>query len=187
VGEIKSAWEIAQEKASKLGELSPEEREEQRQDRCRLIGESLADKYLSHDDIHFLKTELSKHSSQDKDLISKAAISRLIEGIDLGYSLTLDKIGQGILTLANTKTATETLGKIKELFQEYAEVENRERQEIEKYGREMLHQLRISGTAISRINVQAKDEWHKKLNQLFNPYDEKLNYLKQELLSIVDV
>jgi len=183
MGEIKSAWEIAQARASKLGELSHEEREEQRQSRCRLSGKSLAEKYLSQYDISLLEAELSKHSDQDKDSISEAAIQRLIEGIDLRCAPTLDKISQGILTLTNATTATKTLGKIKDLFQEYEEAKNRERQEIEKAGREMLHQLRISGTAISQINMQAKEEWQKKLSQLARPFEENLNYLKQELLS----
>jgi len=183
VREIKSAWEIAQEKASKLGELSPEEREEQRQDRCRLIGKSLAEKYLSQYDVRLLEAELNKHSAQDKDLISEAAIHRLIKGIDLKYGPTLDKISQGILTLTNTATAIETLGKIKELFQEYDEAENRERQEIEKAGREILHQLRISGSAISQINIRAKEEWDEELNQLTGPFEESLNRLKQDFLS----
>jgi len=182
VGEIKSAWEIAQAKASKLGELSIEEREKQRQSRCRLIGKSLAEKYLSQYDISFLRAELGKHSAQDKDSISEAAIHRLIEGIDLRYAPTLDKISQGILTLTDNTTATTTLGKIKELFREYEEAENRERQEIEKSGREMLHQSRVSGTAISQINIRARDEWQKKLNQLAHPFEGRLNQLKHELI-----
>ena len=181
MGEIKSAREIAQEKASKLGELSPEERKGQRQDRCRMIGKSLAEKYLSQYDIRLLETELNKHSAQDKDLMKQATIHRLIEGINLRYGSTLDKISQGILTLANNAMAIETVGKIKELFQEYDEAENRARQEIENAGMEILHQLRISGTAISQINIRAKEEWEQRLNQLTGPFEERLNYLKQEL------
>ena len=187
VGEIKSAWEIAQEKASKLGKLSPEEREVQRQGRCRVIGKSLAEKYLSQQDIGLLEAELNKQSTQDKNLISAAAIHRLTEAIDLRYAQTLDKIGQGIITLADTTTAGKTLGKIKELFQEYEESENTEKQEIEKAGREMLHQLRISGSAISRINVRAGEEWQKKLNQLAHPFEERLKHLKNELLNSMRV
>jgi hypothetical protein len=187
MGEIKSAREIAQEKASKLGELSAEERKEQRQDRCRTIGKSLAEKYLSQHDIHILETELNKHSTQDKDLIKQAAIHRLVEGINLKYGSTLDKISQGILTLANTATVIETMDKIKELFQEYEEAENREREEIEKAGMEILHQLRVSGTAISQINIRAKSEWEQRLNQLSSPFEERLNNLKQKLANIACV
>jgi hypothetical protein len=181
MGEIKSAREIAQEKVSKLGELSPEERRGQREDKCRLIGKSLADKYLSQYDTRLLETELNKHGAQDKNLIIQAAVQRLIEGINLRYGSRLDKINQGILTLVNTETAIETLGKIKELFQEYEEAENRERQDIEKAGREILHQLRVSGTAIGQINIRAKDEWEKRLTQLAGPFEERLSELIQKL------
>jgi hypothetical protein len=181
MGEIKSAREIAQEKASKLGELSPEERKGQRQDKCRLIGKSLAEKYLSQYDTRLLEAELNKHGDQDKKLIKQAAVHRLVKGINLKYGSKLDKISQGILILANTAKAIETLGKIKELFQEYEEAENRERQEIEKAGREILHQLRVSGTAINQINIRAEEEWEKRLTQLTSPFEERLNDLKQEL------
>jgi hypothetical protein len=181
VGEIKSAWEIAQEKTTKLGKLSPEEKKRQRQDRCRLIGKSLAEKYLGHYDVRLLEIELNKHSAEDKDIIKQAAIHRLIEGINLGHSLRLGEISQGILNLANNEKTVQILGKIKELFQEYNEIENREKQEIDKAGREILHQLRISGTAISQINPRAKEEWQKKLNYLAHPFEERLNALKQEL------
>ena len=181
MGEIKSAREIAQEKVSKLGELSPEEKKGQQQDRCRTIGKSLAEKYLSQYDIRLLETELNKDNAQDKELIRQAAIHRLIEGIDLRYGSALDKISQGILTLANDAKAIETIGKIKDLFQEYAESENRARQEIEDAGMEILHQLRIAGTAISQINIRAKEEWEQRLNQLTAPFEERLKHLKQEL------
>src|SRR4030042_3210754 len=139
MGEIKSAREIAQEKVSKLGELSPEERREQKQDKCRLIGKSLAEKYLSQYDTRLLEAELNKHGAQDKNLIQQAAVHRLIEGINLKYGSKLDKISQGILTLANTAMAIETIGKIKKIFQEYAEAENGARQDIEKASIGILH------------------------------------------------
>jgi len=181
VSDIKSAWEIAQEKASKLGELSTEEREEQRKDRCRLIGESLAEKYLSHHEIGSLEDELRKHTAQDKDLVSRAAVLRLVQAFDLQYPTELTEISQGILALYNSPTAMKALDGVEALFQEYTEAEDQERQEIDREGREMLHQLRISGTAVGRLNIRAKEEWQKKLDQTAKPFEEKLNYLKQEL------
>ncbi|HEX76655.1 MAG TPA: hypothetical protein G4O12_08795 [Dehalococcoidia bacterium] len=182
MGEIKSTWEIAQEKASKLGELSLEEQKKQREDRCRPIGKSLAEKYLSEHDTQHLEAELSKYNSEDKELISQTALHQLIEGIDLRRGSILDRMSQGILSLAKTETAAEIVGKIKELFQEYQEAEKGERQDIEKAGREILHQLRISGTAISQINIRAKGEWQEKLDKVVHPTKERLNRLKQELL-----
>ncbi len=183
MGEIRSAWEIAQEKANKLGALSPEERKKQKDEKCRSIGKALAEKYLGLGDVRFLESELAKYSGQDKDLISRSVIRRLVQGIDLSYGLKLDEISQGILAISPSVASAQIIDKIKELFNEYGEAKNREGQEIEKAGREMLHQLRISGTAISKINIRAKEEWLKRLNQLGGPFEERLNGLKQQLLS----
>src|SRR4030042_2782440 len=113
MGEIKSAREIAQENVSNIGELAPEERREQKQDKCCLIGKSLAEKYLSQYDIRLLGGELNKHNDQDRKLIKQAAVDRLIEGINFNYGSKLDKNRQGILTLVDTATAIETLKKKK--------------------------------------------------------------------------
>ena len=185
MGEIKSAWEIAREKAAKLGELSPEERKQQREDRCSSIGKALAEQYLSQHDIQHLEAEFSKYNGEERELITQAVLQRLTEALDLRYSLTLNTISQGVLILIKTETVAETIAKIRELFQEYRETEEREKQEIERTGMEILHQLRISGTAISQINIRAKEEWQKKLLELAQPFNERLGKLKQELLTSI--
>ena len=179
--DIKSAWEIAQEKASKLGELSVEEREEQRQHKCRELGEALADKYLSSYDVEVIKDKLSKHDTSDKDLISRVAVNRLSRSIDLRYPNILSEISRGILYLENTNAIKQTLEEIKALFYEYASAEARQRQDIEKESSEILHQMRIAGTAIGGLNVRAKEEWQKKLDETALPFDSRLNALKREL------
>ena len=183
MGEIKSAWEIAREKADKLGELSSEERKMQMEGRCKLIGESLAEKYLSGGSTRSLEAELNKYGSEEKELITRVVVQRLIEEIDLKHGSVLDKISQGILNLIKIESAAETVDKIAVLLQDYQATEYRERQEIEKAGRAILHQMEISGTAVDTINIRAKDEWQKKLDQLIQPFEERLNRLKQELSS----
>ncbi len=187
MAEIKSAWEIAQEKASKLGELSPQERTRQKEERLQLIGTSLAEKYLSQGDVRLLEIELGKCSSQDRELVRKAALGRLVENIDLTHGVNLDEIVQGITALYHTEAVTQAVDKIRALFQEYHELEKKQRQEIYKVGREMLHQLRISGTAISLINIHAKGEWKKRLESIAQLFVERLNSLKQELLTAAGI
>ena len=182
VPNIKSAWEIAQEKANKLGDLSAQEREEQRQGKCRLLGEALADKYLSQHDIRVIKDELEKHGPPDKDSISEAMLHRLGQSIDLKYPGGLSEISKGILASSNSASTKQTLDLIETLFQEYIEVEKKQRQEIEDTGGQILHQLRISGSAIGRVNIHAKEEWQAKLDQTAGPFTERLNSLKRELL-----
>jgi hypothetical protein len=181
VSDIKSAWEIAQEKARKLGGLSVEEREAQRQDKCRLVGNGVADKYLSSHDVGILKDELDKHEAADKDLIVRAAVRRLSEAIDLQYPNRLAEISPGILALKNSNAVKTTLDEIKGLFQEYALAEDKERKDIEQASAETLHQMRISGSAIGRLNLRAKEEWQERLDQTAGPFNDRLKSLKQKL------
>jgi hypothetical protein len=71
---------------------------------------------------------------------------------------------------------------IKQLFDEYEQVVRRKIEEMEKPGREILHRLRISGSAIEGINLRVKDEWQQSLDKIAQPYQEKLEELRQKLL-----
>ncbi|MBM3167510.1 MAG: hypothetical protein FJZ83_02805 [Chloroflexi bacterium] len=183
MGNIKSAWELAHEKADKLGELSQEEKRKQMEERCSQIGKTLADKYLERENTRYLETELKKYNGQDKESIAHATLERLTDAIDFRYAKALEKIKDGIL-LVSKNSAKDIVNQVEELFREYQEAEEGKRQEIEKAGKEILHQMRISGTAIGKINIQANAQWQKDLEQTSQPFEEKLRSLKQELLSI---
>ena len=183
MGKIKSAWEIALEKAEKLGDLSPEERRKQIEDRSRIIGVSLFEKYISQPESRFFETALNQYAGEDRELIRRAIFQKLVDGIELGHGLELDIISQGTFSLVKAEAVMKTMDKIEELFQEYNNIETEAKEEIEREGREVLHQMMVSGTAINHINPQATEEWQNKLNELAYPFEERLNSLKQELLS----
>ncbi len=181
MGELKSAWEIAQEKAKKLGDLSAEERGKQREKECLQIAKALADKYLAHPDARLLTSELAKYDGQEKELITRFLLRQFVDTIDIRFSANTEHAIRGILTLNQDNAVAETLNRIKELLQEYQVAEARQKEDIEKAGREILHQMRISGSAVSRINPQARDEWQKKLEMVAQPFTETLKGLKQRL------
>jgi hypothetical protein len=181
MGDIKSAWEIAHEKADKLGGLSPEEKKRQKEERYIQLGKALADKYVERENTRYLEAELKKYDGPDRELITRATLERLSDRIDFRHSQALEKIKEGILVVSKNH-AKDRVNQIEELFREYLDAEESEKQKIEKAGREMLHQMRISGTAIGKINVQANAEWQESLNQLSQPFEEKLQVLKQGLL-----
>jgi transketolase len=104
-----------------------------------------------------------------------------VDTIDIRFSTSTEHAMQGILNLNHDNAVTETLNRIKELLQEYQVAEARQKEDIENAGREILHQMRISGSAVSRINPQARDEWQKKLETVAQPFAETLKKLKQRL------
>jgi hypothetical protein len=184
MGELKSAWEIAQERAARLGKLSPEEEEEQERQRCREIGQALAQKWLGSSQELDLTAELAKHEQKEEAVIKQALIEHLVRAIELtapqGVS-TSKRIIEVISSLQPELQSRAT--EISQLIQEYELAEQRIRQELESKGRETLHQLRISGTAVGAINIEAAQEWQLARQELMESLTPQLDKLKRTLTS----
>ena len=113
----------------------------------------------------------------------------LVEAIDFQSSKPgvsrLERAIQGIASLEpKSQPITERITK---LAQEHEQAERKTRQELESNYRELLHQLRISGTAVGDINLEATPEWQpaqQGLAELFRP---RLDSLKQELTCIFEL
>jgi len=185
VGEIKSAWEIALEKVERLGSLSPEERRQQKEKEFSSIGQILAGKYLAGLGLWQLETELDKYRAEEKGLVQKSLASNLIQTIELGNRDRLQRVTEAILALKQGDSAiTSIRSEIEQLFQEYEEEAQKESREIDKSAREVLHQLRISGSAIGAINPGVLPELRQNLNRLAQPYEERLEGLKTKLIDL---
>ena len=179
MGELRSAWEIAQEKAEKLGILSPEEQRQQKEQQCCLTGTALAQKYLDAPEWQALITELQKYPEEEQDSIRGAIISHLAETMDLRNTGRLERAVEILASLeSRSQPITE---QITELIEEFHQAEKKTRQEIEHEGRETLHQMRISGTAVGSINIEAREEWRELWYNLVTPFAQRLDTLKQEL------
>jgi hypothetical protein len=184
MGELKSAWEIAQERANRLGKLSAEEKEQQERQGYRQIGQVLAQKWLDSSQQLDITTELNKHEEKERATIKQAVIEHLVEAIE--FTTT-----QGINSVKRVVEAISSLGpelqpkaeEISQLVQEYEEAEQKIRQELESNYRETLHQLRISGTAVDAINIEADHQWQIARQGLVESFTPRLNDLKQALIS----
>jgi len=184
MGELKSAWEIAQEKANRLGKLSVEEKEQQERQRYRQIGQVLAQKWLDSSQKLDMPAELNKHEEKEREIIKQAVIEHLAEAIE--FTTT-----QGINSMKKVIAAISSLGpelqpkaeEIGQLVQEYEGAEQKIRQELESDYRETLHQLRISGTAVDAINIEADHKWQVARQGLVEAFTPRLNDLKQALIS----
>jgi hypothetical protein len=182
MGELKSAWEIAQEKANRLGKLSAEEKEQQARQRYRQIGQVLAQKWHSSQQLN-MTAELNKHEEKEREIIKQAVIEHLVEAIE--FTTT-----QGINSVKRVIEVISTLGPelqpkaegIGQLVQEYEAAEQKIRQELESDYRETLHQLRISGTAVGAINIEADHKWQLARQGLVEAFTPKLHDLKRALI-----
>ena len=183
MSELKSAWEIAQARANRLGKLSAEEKEQQKRQEFRQVGQALAQKWLDGAQQLDITTELSRHEEKNRDIIKQAAMEHLVEDIELTTARGRNSVGkiiEGINSLEpGLQPEAEEIGK---LVQEYEEAERKMRQELESDYRETLHRLRISGTAIATINIEADHKWQPVRQKLVESFIPRLDDLKRAII-----
>jgi len=182
MSELKSAWEIAQERASRLGKLSADEKEQRDLQGYRQVGQALAQKWLDSPHRLDLVAEANKHDETGRTAIRQAAIEHLADAIDFTTAQginSLEKIIEGLVSL-RPESRDKAEG-IHHLAQEYEGSEQKIRQELESSYRETLHRLRISGTAVSAINLEANPRWQSARQELIESFASRLNDLKHAL------
>jgi hypothetical protein len=183
MSELKSAWEIAQERASRLGKLSAEEKERQELQAYRQIGHALAQKWLDNPHLD-MAAELNRHEEKGRPTIRRAAIEHLADAIDFTTAQGMNSL-QGIIEgLVNLGPELQPRAQeVGQLAREYEAAEEKIRQELESSYRETLHRLRISGTAVGAINLETNPQWQSARQGLVEGFASRLNNLKQALAS----
>ena len=189
MSELKSAWEIALEKSNKLGKPSAEEEQRYLEEKYRQIGTAIVRKYLddprgSPESSSGLTSQLEAHSEKEKNpiiknLIRRAALNELIAALDLKNPMNPNEICQGIASLR--PESQPVLDQVTQLVQEYEQARGETRRELENKGKEVLHRLRISGTAVGDTNIEDSTEWQEKQQLLMATFAPKLDSLEQEL------
>jgi hypothetical protein len=183
MSELKSAWEVAQERANRLGKLSAREKEQQETQRYRQAGQALAQKLMDGSQRLDVAAELDKQEENGRETIKQAVIKHLVEAIEFAAPKGGDSVKGIIEAITSLKPElqprTEEIG---QLVQEYEFAEQKIRQELEGQYRETLHQLRISGTAIDTINIEDNPQWQLARQGLVESFAPRLNVLKQTLL-----
>ena len=184
MSELKSAWEVAQERANRLGKLSVEEKEQQARQRYRQIGQVLAQKWLDSSQRLDMTAELNKHEEKEREIIKQAVIEHLVEAIEFTTTQGMNSVKRVIEAISSLgpelQPKAEEIGR---LVQEYEGAEQKIRQELESDYRETLHQLRISGTAVDAINIETDHKWQLARQELVEAFTPRLNDLKQALVS----
>jgi hypothetical protein len=181
---MKSAWEIAMEKAEKLGKLSPEENQRMRQATYGPAGEGLAKKYLSGLPLKHLEIELEKYTGDDRRMVLKSLLTVLKAEITLDRLDNTDKALEAWRAFAATEQAHRAIQDIKSLLADYERAiksqEGKPVQEVEDEMRRQLEQEGISGSALV-INIKKSPKVVMGLENLKKEYSASLIALKEEL------
>jgi metal-dependent hydrolase (beta-lactamase superfamily II) len=187
---MKSAFEKAMEKAEKLGGLSPEEMRERKEAEYTALGRAIAERYLGHGHKQLLEEEVGRYGRGEKGIVTGAALSRLVEAIDLksGEVVVTGRALEGLVILKGKGQVLEAVGRIKVLLQEFRDVRQQkyeiEKESIEKDGRELLHRLRIAGSAVGAINLKSSETWEVLSAEIESQFSQRLEALKRELLGL---
>ncbi|MFC1900646.1 hypothetical protein ACFLYN_03530 [Chloroflexota bacterium] len=192
---IRSAREIALEKAESIGEATDEER---LQWKYVPQGEKLAAKYLKEDSN--LVVELRQYDEEAKKHVIKGAMDVLTRNFNLPKN-DVDKkhnrrIMDGVKLLKTDKAAVENVySKIRYLFNHYEkEGEEQRQQAYQSLKTDMEAQIQqamqqqmnpLMGTKIDvERQPQFQQEWRKLMVQLDAAYISHLNEYKQELIEL---
>jgi hypothetical protein len=189
MGEMKSAYDRAMERAGKLGKLSPDEMKKQEEERLLTIGRAIADKYLTHGSTQILKDDIEKLRAEDRALVGKGARLGLAGTISFDKGVTsesIDKIAAGLTALAADKKSVidESIDSVKKLLEELeAELDttySKEYSHLESERRVLLQGLGISGSAVGGVNTEGSTAWRKIEEALREQYNAKLEPLKKK-------
>jgi len=180
MGELKSAWEIAMEKASTVGSLSPEELYQQKMVRFQQIGNGLALNYLNTSDLRPLEEGLRKLEGEERALVSRSVAKTLAEAIQLGDRAALEKVMVAFRYLKNDEEVNKTIALIEDVFEEFELVQQKKPTSLDHGTSEELSKKGISGNAIRAIDSTHSHQQHD-LEDVMKPYEEKLAKLRQQL------
>lgn len=165
--------------------LTPEDKEKAKRERYIGEAEGLANRFLNIPSyrVEDLTRDLSKYEGDAKDIVTKVILSKFVKKVNL--SQNNKRVVEGISALgseyAEKIKEVESLRNEREqaIQQRYTQL----KKEIERPIRERLNQLKISGSAIGDVNVEANEAWYQILSEINLEYDKKLDIVKQKLLS----
>jgi hypothetical protein len=197
MGDIKSAFEIAMEKVSKIEDATLEERIKWK---FFPQGEQLGAKYLK-EDVNLL-TELAKYKESERKHVTQGIVEVLARSIDLPRNDAAKRINRkamdGIKLLKKDKSGVENIySKFRYVFNHYAQQGEQQRKQAyeqvkvqfaaklqqamqQQYG----NNVRINPNVNLESHPQFQEEWRRVLVQLEQQYIDHLNEYRKELIEI---
>ncbi|MDP2954301.1 MAG: hypothetical protein Q8O76_13420 [Chloroflexota bacterium] len=181
---IKSAWEIALERADKLGKLTSEEKRKQQEEKYAPVGQALAQRFLSGQSPRDL--DLEKYQGEERGIVVKAALAIFVEALELTDASRALRALEGVRAFSGGGEAVEGIGReIEALLREHKEAQEKEREssqgDLRKRAERQLRERGIGGSAV-RPNLQASRVWRGTETGQDSPYAERLALLKGRLL-----
>lgn len=191
MGEMKSAWQIAMEKADKLGKVSPDELNS-----IKYVpeGNKIASQFLLDEKLD-LASEMAKFPAGDAAKFVKKGIDEiLIRNITLPHNdedtRKTNRAMTGLRVIKENKKQLESiLGLINTLVhqyqlalqQTYAEFKKKAEVTIQQASRTTRPQRGDQMPLEQKLQLQLQEEWREVHSELDSQYDKALNEHKQKI------
>jgi len=175
---IKSALDIALQKASKLGNLSAEEKQSIRNEELKGIGEALGKRYLHGLALRDLELELNSHRDEAHPLVAHYLLAFLTDAIEMSDPAGAERM---LDALRHFSSDQENMGNIKSLFQEYkSAIEQAWQRNQDTLAAAKIKELKLKGISGSAIVpcVETSSQWLEIRRQLDSYYQEHLAQIK---------
>jgi len=197
MGDIKSAFEIAMEKISKIEDATPEERVKWK---VFPVGEQLGAKFLK-EDVNIL-SELNKYKDPERKFVTQGVVEVLARSIDLPRNDNIKKVNRkamdGIKLVKKDKSGVENIySKFRYVFNHYNEQGEQQRKQAyeqvkvqfaAKLQQAMQQQYGANVRVNPNVNLeqhpQFQEEWRHVLVQLEQQYINHLTEYRKELIEI---
>jgi hypothetical protein len=195
MGEMKSAWQIAMEKADKLGKASPDE---MNRIKYEPEGNKMASLFLQ-DDKNDLSAELAKYTEPDTlNHIKRGAEEILLRNITLPHNE--EDMRRTKRSMAGLRIIKENKKQLESLFtlinnlvnqyevalqQTYGEFKKKAEATIQQMGRSM-HQPGSNQAALEqKLQLQLQEEWRQISGELDSQYGHALDDHKQKIRELI--
>jgi DNA-binding transcriptional MerR regulator len=175
--QLKSALDIALERASKLGRMSSEEMNAAKEKELAAVGESLAMRYLEGLPIRDIELELAKHKEHRQKVVGYL-VGGLIDRADPLNREGFKAVSAAIKHFIGTSTVAQQIESL--LTEHRDELErtlNEQRSSVEAAELEKLKRRGISGSAVVP-NIEASAEWIQVRESAISRYKKRLEELK---------
>jgi hypothetical protein len=181
--ELKSAFDIAMERAQKLGGLSAEDKKRLREGELSEVGQALGKRYLSGLPIRDVELELGKYK-EDRQILIRYIVAFLVDKISLTEPGDVERVLEAISHFSESPKVIED---IRGLISEYRKAVEQSRQEIQsKLGtarRKELARKGISGSAVE-LAIEASPEWLEVKQGLDTSYQKRLKRITLPLQTL---
>ena len=179
MGEIKSTWDIVMEKTKGL-EISSKEKEQIKRAEVTSRVHAIFNRYMdAKGNEKYLRADLGGLREEVREAVERGLLVQLMDSIDL--SKDNGKAIAGIKALKGKRIA-KIVEEIRLLASEYNASREKKAREIEEAFRQKLAAMGILGSAV-QPSLEGKRKWIEVVEGLQRDYGNRLEALKEELLS----